>query len=240
MGTLGVLIANLNTRAKKRTVPIMKHNRQLLQGLLFGLMVAVGLSSCLPKNEPQETRLPSINFGFIVIDDQGHDLLTAQAPKLDLNKITITAQGKSFGVYSEEEARSLSASGPLAPKAAPTTRATEGKTQAPRSSNPHFYGSYTQRLRAPGYGDLPFKSDIITGLFVGEYDGEKSYPSETITIDWGDGSAPTVIRFSYIVKRENEKITITNDINLDGKKIDSSDRNQVYQGYIIIRRTPAA
>lgn len=215
----------------------MNHLR-IFSGTLLALFMTLGFTSCLPKNEPQEVKLPSLSFGFLVMDESSNDLFSDKlAQHLDPGKMTVTIQGKKVGVYTHEEFAKVAQSGNVKPKEAPMPRATAPETSAPRTSNPILYGAVVEKVLIPSGSNSPFQAGEFHRLMIGQYDGEKNHPDETIIIDWGDGGPRTVMHFSYKVSRDGGQIRLQNEITIDGKKLNDQDPNQVFEGHIIIRRS---
>lgn len=200
--------------------------------------MTLGFTSCLPKNEPQEVKLPSLSFGFLVADETNNDLFSDKLPHhLDPGKMTVTIQGKKVGVYTQKEFTELSRSGNIKPKAAPMPRSVGPVETAPRTSNLILYGAVVEKVLIPSGSNSPFQAGEFHRLMVGQYDGEKNHPDETIIIDWGDGGPRTVMHFSYKVSREGKQIRLQNEITIDGKKLNDQDPKQIFGGHIIIRRS---
>lgn len=215
----------------------MNHFR-IFSGTLLTLFMTVGFTSCLPKNEPQEVKLPSLSFGFLVMDESSNDLFSDKlAQHLDPGKMTVTIQGKKVGVYTHEEFAKVAQSGNVKPKEAPMPRSVGPVETTPRTSNPILYGAVVEKVLIPSGSNSPFQAGEFHRLMIGQYDGEKNHPDETIIIDWGNGSPQTVMHFSYKVSRDGGQIRVQNEITIDGKKLNDQDPNQVFEGHIIIRRS---
>lgn len=215
----------------------MNHLR-IFSGTLLTLFMTLGFTSCLPKSEPQEVKLPSLNFGFLVADEANNDLFSDKLPHhLDPDKMTVTIQGKKVGVYTQKEFAELARSGNVKPKEAPMPRSVGPVETAPRTSNPILYGAFIEKVSIPSGSSSSLQAGEFHRLMIGQYDGEKNHPDETIIIDWGDGGPRTVMHFSYKVSRDGEQIRLQNEITIDGKKLNDQDPNQVFEGHIIIRRS---
>lgn len=189
------------------------HSLTLFILLLMGLSACDGIRSC-PK------MIWDINFfepRIMLLDEQGNDLLT-QMDARARSLIRITAQGQTFGVYTEaelKEAKRIASEskkrvGPKAPKL---------RSLGP----PTFYGAV---LVVPEEGPAYIK--------VGQYSGEQTVKGEPIKVTWPNGSV-SHIAFDYIVKTKCKDIMIMVRYYLDGELLAHDPK---HQDAIVITKNP--
>ena len=191
-----------------------KEMKRWIYSVLSSLCIVLLMGACdiRPKCGDIIWDIAFIEPKVFCIDTKGTDLLASLTAE-NLHKITIQAQGQTFGVYTEAEFEDLKKKQQvLTPKKL-------------RSLGPaNFYGAVLRKEQTSVEGKAPRYY-----IAVGQFSGEHNYNEEEIVISWADGTKNR-ITFSHVIRERCQNLKITNKVYLDGEQIPESE------GYRIVIR----